>query len=114
MVQLRGRVLGHTLGFWMGGDAVTPSREQKDAARRLRNAMLNRRRIRYVVRLQWRNPDGLRPGGDPRNWKDWRVFAVIPILFYTQDDAWDYTRMVDIFKNTGRKPSCTVETVVLP
>lgn len=87
--------------------------ERRAAATRLRNAAANRRRVRYVVRLQWRNPSGLHPGGDPSNWRDWRVFAVIPILFHTDTEAWDYIRMVDIFKNTGRKPSAAVERVLL-
>lgn len=92
---------------------MSPTTEQKDAMKRLR-AAANKRRTRYVVRYQWRRPDGLRPGGDPQNWRDWRVFAAVPILFYSADEAWDYTHMVGTFKNiTGRKPSCSVERITL-
>jgi len=93
---------------------MTAAHEKAAATHRLRSADFNRRHVRYAVRLQWRNPEGLRPGGDPMNWKDWRVFAAIPILFHSRDEATDYLRMVDIFKNTGRKPSCTIEKVTLP
>ncbi|SDK44051.1 hypothetical protein [Bradyrhizobium ottawaense] len=82
----------------------------KAAAGRLK-ARMQQRLKRYKVTLQWRRPDGLRPGGDPHNWRDWRVFAVIPILFHSEEEAWDYMRMVDIFKNTGRKASASVQAV---
>lgn len=89
--------------------------ERKAAAARLR-ASVRARSKRYKVTLQWRRPDGLRPGGDPcnwRDWRDWRVFAVIPILFFSEAEAWDYIRMVNIFKNTGRKPSASVQSVTV-
>lgn len=82
--------------------------ERNAAARRLRDAVRSRSK-RYVVRLQWRKD--LTPGADPQNWRNWRTFAVVPILFYSEAEAWDYMKMVDIFKNTGRKPSATVEAV---
>jgi hypothetical protein len=88
--------------------------ERKAAAIRLRDAKRKREsKRRYVVRLQWRNPDGCRAGGDAWNWRDWRIFASIPILFHTEEEAWDYTRMVDIFKHTGRKASCSVDAITL-
>lgn len=67
--------------------------------------------MRYKVTLQWRKD--LTPGADPQNWRNWRTFAVIPILFHTEQEAWDYIRMVDIFKNTGRKASASVQSVKL-
>ncbi len=82
--------------------------EKQAAARRLRDAVRNRNK-RYVVRLQWRKD--LTPGADPEDWRNWRTFAVIPILFYSAAEAWDYMEMVNIFKNTGRKASATVEVV---
>lgn len=94
-------------------EAMNPTPDQKAAAKRLR-AAADKRRVRYVVRYQWRRPEGLREGGDPQNWRDWRIFAAVPILFYSADEAWDYTHMVGTFKNiNGRKPSCCVQRKVL-
>ena len=90
---------------------------QQKAARSLRIAKFNRERVRYKIVLQWRNPNGLPAGKDPRNWKNWRIFAAIPILFYSEEEAENYMKMVDIFKNIRevyRKPSASITKVMLP
>lgn len=45
------------------------------------------------------------------NWRSWRKFFVVPILFKSEQEAWDYINN-HMFKNMKhmRKCSCSVET----
>jgi hypothetical protein len=68
---------------------------------------------RYKITYQWRNPEGC--VGDPRDFRSWRCFASIPILFHTYDEAKLYMKSVDIFKNLRhlRKVSASIDFVIL-
>lgn len=52
--------------------------------------------------------------GDPQRWQSWRTSFSVPILFHSEQEAWDYINN-HMFKNMQhlRKCSCSVETVWL-
>jgi hypothetical protein len=74
----------------------------------------NKKHVRFVVRYQWRRPDGCIPGADPRKWQSWRCFGSVPILWHSREAAEAYIEYT-AFKNMQhlRKPSCSVDRVVI-
>jgi hypothetical protein len=78
--------------------------------RHLKRELYKAEHVRYYIQFQWRNPNGCQ--GDPRDFRSWRVFAAMPILFHTREEAWEFIREVpDIFADYRgcRKVSCSVE-----
>lgn len=90
-------------------------RLRASAAIKLRQAVYRRKHVRYCIRYQWRRPGGCIPGADPTNWRNWREFGVVPILFHTEEEAQLYGDSVDIFKNMRhrRKVSASVSKVLI-
>lgn len=84
----------------------------REAQRRAREAY-HAAHTRYAIKYQWRRPDGCKPGADPRDWRSWRLFGSLPILFHTKDEAEEYMRNFTMFKNMDhlRKVSCSVNLV---
>lgn len=94
-------------------ESVSKARHRKQAAliRKLKRELRDAQYKRYVIRMQWRSG---KCNGDPRNWRSWRTFASVPILFYSEEEAWGYFYEHDVLKNAGRKASASVEVVWLP
>jgi hypothetical protein len=88
------------------------TRKQRAATTRLTQAAYRRRHVRYCIRYQWRREH---PEGPRSDWRSWRCFGSLPLLFHTAEEAHDYLRMVDPFRNMRhlRKASCSVERVML-
>lgn len=98
-----------------------PASEKAREQRRLANEKrlkakeaYEREHVRFTVRYQWRRPDGCRPGADRLDWRSWREFGVVPILFKTRDDAQAYLYQVG-FKNLRHLPkaSASVERTLI-
>lgn len=66
----------------------TPEQKQrrKEAAllRKLQREERTRRLKRWYIRVQWKT--GICKG-DPMDWRSWRAFAVVPILFRSEQAA---------------------------
>lgn len=63
----------------------------------------------YKITYQWRNPLGC--VGDPNDWRSWRCFGSVPIVFGSREAAQSYMDMSsDIFANMRhlRKVSCAI------
>lgn len=88
-------------------------RKRTENLRRLKRELYAAEHVRFVIQYQWRNPDGC--VGDPMDWRSWRLFACLPILFHTSDEAWEYINTADIFGWTKglKKVSCSVERVLI-
>lgn len=85
------------------------------AAERLaQRQQFQRDHVRYVIRYSWRRPGGCRPGAKPQDWRSWRCFASVPVLFHNYDAAHRYFGRVG-FKNLGghRKLSSTIERIII-
>lgn len=74
--------------------------------------LLRLKTIRYKITYQWRSKELHGPRDD---WRSWRDFASIPILFYTKEEAEDYLHSVGNFKNLfhKKKISWTITPVKL-
>lgn len=89
----------------------TQRRKQATEITKLKRALRDAQFKRWAVKGSWKHGY---PKGDPQDWRSWRSRFSIPILFTSEQDAWDYINN-HMFKNMGhlRKCSCSVETVWL-
>ena len=91
---------------------------KKKQQRRLSEAkreLFRAEHVRYKITYQWRRPGGCIPGANPRDWRSWREFGSLPILFFTEKDALAYMEAVDLFRNMRhlRKPSASVNRILI-
>ena len=97
---------GTTIVRVMSLKPQTLAQYQRNAKRRIR-AYLH---FRYVIVIQMRGLDERYPKD---NWRRYRKFQKVPILFKTEQDAWDYFH-VHGFKNIeGRKMSASISKVII-
>lgn len=90
-------------------DKMTPNQ----AAAALRKLEDERLHDRWCIELQWRNPAGCPRGADPQDWRSWRLFACLPMLFHSETAAWLWMRSNDVFETVRgmRKPSACATKV---
>ena len=83
-------------------------RKHASAITKAKRALRELEYKRWYVKYSWKHGY---PKGDPQRWQSWRSFAVVPILFRSEQEAWDYLNNIG-FKNMEDKRKCSASVEV--